>query len=102
MTTYRVVATAFALALLAGYSGNSKSWAAPPPPAAPAAYGQERWEMPPGEFNELQRRGFHDGIEGARRDYGNHRKPDVNNREEYRNRQSGSARTLPGRIPPRL
>jgi hypothetical protein len=85
MTTYRVVATAFVLAVLAGYFGNSKSWAAPPPPTAPPAYGQERWEMPPGEFNELQRRGFHDGIEGARRDFGNHRRPDVNNREEYRN-----------------
>ena len=85
MTTYRVVATAFILAFLAGYSGNSKSWAAPLPLAAPAAYGQEGWEMPPGEFNELQRRGFHEGIEGARRDYGNHRNPDVNNREEYRN-----------------
>ena len=41
--------------------------------------------MPPGEFNEIQRRGFHDGVEGARRDFGNHRNPDVNNREEYRN-----------------
>ena len=42
-------------------------------------------KRPPGEFNDIQRRGFHDGIEGARRDYGNHRRPDVNNREEYRN-----------------
>jgi hypothetical protein len=51
----------------------------------PLAYGQEPWEAPPGEFNDIQRRGFHDGIEGARRDYGNHRRPDVDNREEYRN-----------------
>jgi len=83
MTPYRIVATAFALVLLAGYSGTQKSMAAPAPD--PAGYGQERWEMPPGEFNEIQRRGFHDGVEGARRDYGNHRQPDVNNREEYRN-----------------
>jgi hypothetical protein len=55
-------------------------------PAQPAAYGQEReWDIPPGEFNDIQRRGFHDGVEGARRDYGNHRNPDVDNREEYRN-----------------
>jgi hypothetical protein len=82
MTPYRFVATAFALVFLAGYSGTQKSLAAPAPEAA--AYGQERWEMPPQEFNEIQRRGFHDGVEGARRDYGNHRRPDVNNREEYR------------------
>jgi hypothetical protein len=30
------------------------------------------------------RRGFHDGIEGARKDYENHRPPNVNNRDEYR------------------
>jgi hypothetical protein len=35
-------------------------------------------------LNEIQRRGFHDGIEGARKDAGNHRRPDVNNRDEYR------------------
>ncbi len=58
---------------------------ASPTPAQPEAYGQQRgWEEPPGEFNEAQRRGFHDGVEGARRDYGNNRRPDVNNREEYR------------------
>ena len=53
-------------------------------PAEPVAYGQEPWEMPPGEFNEIQRRGFHDGVEGARKDRDNHRRPDVNNRDEFR------------------
>ena len=51
-------------------------------------YGQDRdrgnWEAPPAEFNDIQRRGFHDGIEGARKDVENHRRPDVNNRDEYR------------------
>ncbi|HVT98356.1 MAG TPA: hypothetical protein VHE33_12690 [Acidobacteriaceae bacterium] len=42
------------------------------------------WDAPPGELNEIQRQGFHDGIEGARRDFDNHRPPDVNNRDEYR------------------
>jgi hypothetical protein len=63
-------------------------WAAPQAAAAlaqPAAYAQDRpWDVPPGEFNDIQRRGFHDGVEGARRDYNNHRNPDVNNRDEYR------------------
>ena len=42
------------------------------------------WNIPPQEFREIQRQGFHDGIEGARRDYDNHRRPDVNNRDEFR------------------
>ncbi len=46
------------------------------------------WDYTPPEYNEFQRRGFRDGIEGARRDYGNHRQPNVNNREEYRDPDS--------------
>lgn len=50
-------------------------------PAAAQVYG---WDAPPQELNEYQRRGFHDGIEGARKDFENHRRPDVENRDEYR------------------
>jgi len=58
---------------------------ASPTPLQPEAYWQDRgWEEPPGEYNDAQRRGFHDGVEGARHDFGNNRRPDVNNREEYR------------------
>jgi hypothetical protein len=56
-------------------------------PGAPqSGYGQDRgdWDAPPREWNDYQRRGFHDGIEGARRDFDNHRRPDVDNRDEYR------------------
>ncbi|MFC5863229.1 hypothetical protein ACFPT7_13070 [Acidicapsa dinghuensis] len=42
------------------------------------------WDAPPPELDEVTRRGFHDGIEGARKDYENHRRPDVNNRDEFR------------------
>ena len=42
------------------------------------------WDVPPSEYQEVGRQGYHDGIEGARKDYENHRKPDVNNRDEYR------------------
>ena len=58
------------------------------PPQGPPPPGYERqggWDAPPAEFQrDIERRGFHDGIEGARKDYGNHRRPDVNNRDEYR------------------
>jgi hypothetical protein len=77
-----------ALALLLGASGLVSAKASSASVAGPTAsgYGQDRrdWDTPPGEFNDIQRRGFHDGIEGARKDMDNHRRPDVNNRDEYR------------------
>ena len=50
------------------------------------AYGQDRgdWDAPPRELQDIQRVGFHDGIVGAQRDIENHRRPDVNGRDEYR------------------
>jgi hypothetical protein len=57
----------------------------PPPPGYRNGYGpQQGWENAPSEYRDIQRRGFRDGIEGARKDYGNRRRPDVNNRDEYR------------------
>ena len=51
----------------------------------PSGFAQDRdWERPPDAFNDIQRRGFHDGIEGARKDFGNHRRPNVDDRDEYR------------------
>ena len=47
-------------------------------------YAQD-WEQVPPEFRAAQQRGFHDGIEGAKRDFKNHRPPNVMNRDEYRN-----------------
>ena len=55
------------------------------PAGEPMGYAQDRdWEAPPAELDEVSRHGFHDGIEGARKDYDNHRRPDVNNRDEFR------------------
>jgi hypothetical protein len=76
-----------ALALFLGFAGlaTARAYGAPQGPPPPG-YGHDRgdWDAPPQELNEIQRRGFHDGIEGAHRDYDNHRRPDVNNRDEYR------------------
>ncbi len=54
-----------------------------------AAYAQDYdhhddWDQPPREFREIQRQGFHDGVEGAKKDFDHHRMPDVNNRDEYK------------------
>ena len=60
--------------------------------AAPISFVQDhddrrddrRWQEPPSEFDEYARRGFHEGIEGARRDFDNHRSPDPRHRDEFR------------------
>jgi len=54
----------------------------PPPP--PPDYGHEVWTNPPAEIQGVEAQGFHDGIEGARKDYENHRPPNVENRDEFR------------------
>jgi hypothetical protein len=66
-----------------------------PSGSALAGFAQDRddWDRPSDAWNEFQRRGFHDGIEGARRDAENHRQPDVNNRDEYRH---------PDNVPPQM
>lgn len=69
-----------ALALLLGVACLSTAKALPAP-----ANGQDRWDAPPAEWNDIQQRGFHDGLEGAHKDFDNHRRPDVNNRDEYKN-----------------
>ena len=56
--------------------------------SVPSSYAQDHeengWDAAPAEFRDIQRQGFHDGIEGARKDFDNHRAPNVNNRDEFR------------------
>ena len=51
---------------------------------APHDRDRDGWDSTPPEFREAQQRGFRDGIEGARKDFENHRPPNVNNRDEFR------------------
>lgn len=74
-----------ALVLSMGAFGPTLAKVSASPIGSPAAaYGQEGWELPPQELNDLQRQGFHDGVEGARKDFGNHRPPSPENRDEFR------------------
>ncbi len=50
----------------------------------PYGHAQDHWDQPPSEFNEFERKGFHDGIEGAKKDFDNHRAPSPENRDEFR------------------
>jgi hypothetical protein len=54
--------------------------------ASAVGVAQERvdWDAPPQEFREVQRQGFHDGVEGARKDFDSYRPPNVENRDEFR------------------
>jgi hypothetical protein len=52
--------------------------------AVAQGYGQGGWDTPPQEYRDIERQGFHDGIEGARKDFENHRPPATSNRDEFR------------------
>jgi hypothetical protein len=91
MKLKRIAFSVLALSLGTCSLATAKASAAPLG-HGPSAYIQDRdrdhdrdkWDAPPAEFRDIQRQGFHDGIEGARKDFDNHRSPNVNNRDEYR------------------
>ena len=64
-------------------SSPSRAYAAAPQ-ASGYDHDQGGWDAPPSEFRDVQRRGFHDGIEAARRDFDHHRRADADDHEEYR------------------
>jgi hypothetical protein len=74
------------LALVIGSTGIvvAQPFGAPQGPPPPAYAQEGGWDAPPAEFREFRRKGFHDGVEGARKDFDNHREMKVENREEYR------------------
>src|SRR3979490_1780292 len=85
MMRNRLAIPALALALTTSGFGMASPSAA----AAPAFQDHDRdhdrdCTSPPQEFRDIERQGHHDGIEGPRKEYDNHRRPDVNNRDEYR------------------
>lgn len=74
-------AIAAALVLPAGMAAKAHAAAAP---AAPGYYQERPWDQPPDEYRDVQRQGFRDGIEAARRDFDQHTRKDVDDHERYR------------------
>ncbi|HEY4008697.1 MAG TPA: hypothetical protein VGM11_00995 [Acidobacteriaceae bacterium] len=81
MRTARMLAAMSALLMTLGTGAMVAQYYGPPPPRYAPGGG---WDTVPPEFRAAQQRGFHDGIEGAKRDFKNHRQPNVMNRDEYR------------------
>ncbi len=81
MKTLPTLAAVLSLMLPACVSvANAQYYQGPPPQQY-----QGGWDAPPPQFVAAQQRGYRDGVEGARKDFDNHRQPNVNNRDEYRN-----------------
>lgn len=79
----RITAFALALALVGTAPAFAQQY-------GPPGQGYDRdqrggWDQPPGEFhNDFQRQAFHDGIEAARRDFYQGRRPDPDQHREFR------------------
>jgi len=56
----------------------------PGPPPPPGGRDHGPWDAAPPEFRDMQRRGFHDGIEAARKDIAEQRPPDAERKREFR------------------
>ncbi len=86
MQAKRFFIPALSLVLTAGTAIASAQYYGPQgPPPPPQGYAQGGWDQAPQEFRDAMRRGFQDGVNGARKDFDNHRPPNVNNRDEFRN-----------------
>lgn len=88
MTRLATFALSFGLAGIAG-TAVAQGYGPPQggygPPPGPPPYGQRGgWDAPPQELREFQRQGFVDGVQGAQRDFENHRIWNVKNRDEFR------------------
>jgi hypothetical protein len=85
----RRVTSVLAAAMMLATGAAFAQYGPPPPPqqGPPPGYqqGPGGWDAPPPEYqDEFTRRGFHDGMEGARKDYENHRPFTPENRDEFR------------------
>jgi hypothetical protein len=68
------------------FSHSQEGMGGPPmmQPGPPPNQDRGAWDAPPAEFRDIQRKGFHDGIEAARRDIAEQRPPDVEQKREFR------------------
>ena len=83
-TGMKWIVPALAVVLFSSNAAAHAQYGPPPGPPPEPGYRQGGWDVAPPEFRAAQQQGFHDGVEGARKDVQNRRFPNVNNRDEFR------------------
>lgn len=82
-----IVPSLLALSVVAtgGLKAKASTTPAQPLPSAAQYQDQDRdWDRPPDAYQDAQRRGFHEGIEAARRDFSDHRHADADDHGVYK------------------
>ena len=75
------------LALCVVATGGLRAKATPAHPLPTAAQYQDQdrdWDRAPDSYQDAQRRGFHEGMEAARRDFADHRHADADDHQVYK------------------
>jgi hypothetical protein len=80
MKLFRLAFAALALSLGAPVLLTAQNWQGQNHPD----HDRGGWDAPPREFRDIQRQGFHDGIEAAHNDFNNHYPPNIEQRREFR------------------
>lgn len=57
---------------------------AQPVPSATPSQDNDRWDQPPADYRDAQQRGFHEGVEAARKDFSEHRHADADDHDMYK------------------
>lgn len=83
VTAIAIPALTIALAVPAGWM-TAKAYAASPAQPVAGLYQDRPWDEPPEEFREAQKRGFHEGVEAARRDVERHNHKDADDHDAYK------------------
>ena len=86
MNLKALVTPALAVALMSGSAAFAQGYGAPAATSSRLRSGRPGWmgcARRPSSAS-FRQRGFHDGVEGARKDFENHRAPNPNNRDEFR------------------
>lgn len=79
-----IVLSALALSLIWVSPAMMKAHAAVSATSAAAIAQDHDWDQPPQDYRDVQRQGFHDGVEAARHDFERHRHADADDHERYK------------------
>ncbi len=77
-----IIFSVLAFSLLWVSPGMLKANASPHP--QPALAQDHDWDQPPQDYHDVQRQGFHEGVEAARKDYDHHHHMDADHHDQYR------------------